>query len=241
MISRNWHSHLSFSVRFQNSFTFSILYFLSSMFISGCVKTLTETEYVFTKSLELEKSGISHQVKPGETLWRIARTYDIPISDIIKTNNISNAGQIEKGQVLFIPGASADKEVILDDETTKDEFIWPLEGRILNYFHARLAAGLNKGIHIQSAPGKFVLAARTGRVVFADYLAGYGYTVVLDHMDGYHTIYAQNAKLLVKVGDLVIKKSPIAQSGKRPNNQMAYLYFEIRKNTVEDNPLYYLP
>ena len=84
-----------------------------------------------------------------------------------------------------------------------------------------------------------VKAARTGRVVFADYLSGYGYTVILDHLDGLYSVYARNSKLLVKLGELVLRNRNIAQIGRSGN--LAYLHFQIRKKSIEDNPLYYLP
>ena len=63
--------------------------------------------------------------------------------------------------------------------------------------------------------------------------------MILDHADGFYTVYANNAKLLVKVNEYAAKGRPVALIGKR--EQLAYLHFEIRRNSVEDNPLYYLP
>jgi len=84
-----------------------------------------------------------------------------------------------------------------------------------------------------------VSAAREGRVVFADYLNGYGNTVILDHSDDFFSVYAQNSVLLVKLDDVVSKGTPLAQAGK--NAGSAFLHFEVRKNSVATNPLYYLP
>ena len=87
--------------------------------------------------------------------------------------------------------------------------------------------------------GDMVKAARTGRVVFADYLSGYGYTVILDHSDGLYSVYAKNSKLLVKLGESVLRSKDIARVGR--SGSLAYLHFQIRKKSIEDNPLYYLP
>ena len=67
----------------------------------------------------------------------------------------------------------------------------------------------------------------------------YGNTVILDHLDGYFTVYSNNARILVNLGDVVLKGKEIAQIGRR--NDLAALHFEIRRNSIEDNPLYYLP
>ena len=110
----------------------------------------------------------------------------------------------------------------------------------IKYFHQRQKnGGIHKGISIQAQAGDTVRAARTGRVVFADYLSGYGQTVILDHLDGLYSVYARNSKLLVKLDELVLKNSGVAEIG--ASDHLVYLHFEIRKNSVEDNPLYYLP
>jgi murein DD-endopeptidase MepM/ murein hydrolase activator NlpD len=61
----------------------------------------------------------------------------------------------------------------------------------------------------------------------------------LDHSDGFHSVYANNSKLLVALGELVLKNGTLAHVGHSRN--LAYLHFQIRKKSVEDNPLYYLP
>ena len=98
---------------------------------------------------------------------------------------------------------------------------------------------INKGIDIQANGSDTVCAARAGRVVFADHLNGYGLTAIIDHSDGYYTVYSQNEKLNVKLNDIIPQGQPIAQLGK--NGELASLHFEIRKNATADNPLYYLP
>ena len=75
--------------------------------------------------------------------------------------------------------------------------------------------------------------------IFADHLMGYAYTVIVDHLDGYFSVYSQNIKLLVKLGDFVFKGDELARVGS--NGKAPFLYFEIRKNGKADNPLYYLP
>lgn len=215
------------------------IFLLFIFLFSGCATLEPDLEYVLTEFPEPERSGIYHKVKPHETLWRIAKTYNVSIDDIIKTNNIPNAAQVEKEQLVFIPGAYTVKEIIIDTDENKNDFIWPVKGKVIHYFKQRYGQQINKGIDIQTTEGQTVVASRTGRVVLADYLMGYGYTIILDHSDGFLSVYAQNAKILVKLGDLVFKHNEISHVAK--NGQLAYLHFEIRKNTIEDNPLYYLP
>lgn len=207
--------------------------------VSGCVTVETQEEASVRKYIRPERKGIYHKVKKGETLWRIAKTYDVPIKDIIRTNNIPKTAKIERNQLVFIPGADAVQEIYVDEDKTQNEFIWPVQGKVVGYFHQRREGRVNKGIDIRAQEGDMVKAARTGRVVFADYLSGYGYTVILDHLDGLYSVYARNAKLLVKLDEYVLKNKEIAQIGR--SSDLAYLHFQIRKKSVEDNPLYYLP
>ena len=215
--------------------SFCLLFFV---FLSGCATVRTMEDFGVSKPIVFKGKGIYHKVKKGESLWRIAKTYDVSLQDIISANNIPNAAQVEENQLIFIPGASAIKEIFLDNEKSQEEFIWPAKGRIVRYFDERNGVHVNKGIDIEPQE-ETVRAARTGIVVFADYLSGYGQTVVLDHQDGFYSVYAQNAKPLVKLGDRVLKGDPLFKLERI--DEMAYLHFQIRKKTQEDNPLFYLP
>ncbi len=185
--------------------------------------------------------GVYHKVKHGQTLWRIAKTYDVPMGDIIKTNNIPDIAQVEEDQLLFIPGAKEIKDVVILSAPEEDdkEFAWPIKGKVISSFKSYRSNRINKGIDIEAFEGDQAKAARSGRVVFADNLIGYGQTVIIDHLDGFQSVYSQNVKILVKLGDTVKKGDAIAVIGK--SEEIVYLHFEIRKNSQENNPLYYLP
>ena len=208
--------------------------------VGGCVSLETgEDAGIHTPPREMVRQGVYHKVRKGETLWRIAKTYNISVSQITGANKILNATKIKRNQLIFIPGANTVKEVVLDMGSSRYEFVWPLRGKVVKRFHQREGNAVNKGIGIRARVGDEVRAARTGRVVFADYLSGYGHTVILDHMDGLYSVYANNANLSVRLGELVLKNKIISRIGQ--NRNLAYLHFEIRKNATEENPLYYLP
>jgi len=209
------------------------------IFMSGCISLETQREIEVVKPPAPTRQGIYHKVKKGETLWRIAQAYSVSISNIAQVNNIPKAAKIEKNQLVFIPGAKKVLEIVLDADHSQNDFIWPVKGKVIRYFHERYGNVINKGIGIKARVGDEVKAARTGRVVFADYLSGYGYTVILDHSDGFHSVYANNSKLFVKLGELVLKNTALARVGH--NRNLTYVHFQIRKKSIEDNPLYYLP
>jgi len=92
------------------------------------------------------------------------------------------------------------------------------------------------GLEIQAPEGSFVRASRSGRVAVASpHLSGWGATVILDHGDGYATVYAALDQLLVAPGGAVAQGNPIGRLGQQP------LYFEIRYRTRPHEPLSLLP
>ena len=207
------------------------------MFVGGCATT---RELSPATSVTPAK-GIYHKVEKGQTLWRIAQAYNVSIDEIIKSNKIPNVAKVEKDQLIFIPGAEAVKTIPIETEDSQNqEFIWPIKGKVISFFGERDGTQLNKGIKIQANAGDTVSASRGGRVVFADLLTGYGQTVVIDHEDGLFSVYAQNASLLVSFNNEVTQGTPIARVAKGNQNQVS-VYFEIRKHSVAENPLHYLP
>ena len=209
--------------------------------LGGCATVPPQSSQAPIKSVPTAPTvqGIYHKVHAGETIWRIAKTYGVTIDDIIRNNKSLSVNHIEKEQLIFIPGAEHMKSVILDQGPKDSEFVWPIKGKVLCYFGEHKGNRVNKGIDIQASEGEVLRASRSGKVIFADYLHGYDYTLILDHSDGYYSVYTQNSKLMVKLDDFIAQGSPIAQVGK--DGQIAFLHFEIRKKATAYNPLYYLP
>lgn len=213
------------------------------VFLSGCATT---GEHYNPEQTSPSHKVSYHKVIKGETLWRIAQTYHVSMEQIVAANNMPSGAHLEEGQLLVIPGseisrASLPRQTVSRavDDVNKQDFIWPLRGNILHYFGERRGGILYKGIMIEANTGEKVQAARQGTVVFADYLAGYEYTVILDHQDGYFSVYGHNAKILVRLGDQINKGEQIAEVGRY--GRLASLYFEIRKKGQANDPLHYLP
>ena len=205
--------------------------------LSGCATV----EYPDNRpSAAVRQKGVYHTVQPGQTLWRISQAYNISIDEIIRVNRIPDAARLEEGQLLFIPGVEEAKSLPgKSDDPNKSEFAWPVKGQVVRYFNQSGRGISHKGIGIQAPLGESVTASRGGKVVFADYLQGYAHTVILDHLDGFHSVYSLNSKVLVHVGDHVSKGDVISLAGSRGAG--ALVYFEIRKSGQANNPLYYLP
>lgn len=106
---------------------------------------------------------------------------------------------------------------------------WPVKGHRTNNFGGRRANGITwKGVTIRAAEGEPVRAVHRGRVVFSDYLRGQGMLVILDHGNGYMSLYAHNQSLTRSLGEWVENGDTIARVGNSGGNAHSSLYFEIR-------------
>lgn len=115
----------------------------------------------------------------------------------------------------------------------------PVRGNITNRFGTtRADSGISwKGLFIKAGEGNEVRAIADGQVVFADWLRGFGNLMIVDHGNGYMTLYGNNQALLKKVGDAVTAGDNIAAVGNSGGNEEAGLYFEIRHQSVPFDPL----
>ena len=162
--------------------------------------------------------GSYHTVRRGETLWRIAHSYGLDPATLAAANRLPNTRQLAVGQTLFIP---------LPMESAR--FLWPVRGTL------RAAAGTH-GIDIGAPAGSLVRASKRGRVAVAtNRLAGWGKTIVVDHFDGYVTVYAGLGQILVPPGANLRQGIPIGTIGARA------LHFEIRYGDAPKNALALLP
>lgn len=184
--------------------------------------------------------GIYHRAEKGQTLWRISKLYNADLDELAQINHISDAAKIESGQMIFIPNRS--KAQSLPQEFSSDDFIWPLEGRVISVFGQTYNNMINKGINIAPVSSREVVAARAGKVIFrGDNFGHFGKTIIIDHGDGFSSVYARNSEIYIKAGEQVRKGSVIAKAGGANPDKGPYLHFEIRKGHIPKNPYYYLP
>jgi septal ring factor EnvC (AmiA/AmiB activator) len=114
---------------------------------------------------------------------------------------------------------------------------WPLSGSLLAGFGGTLPDGRSSaGVLIGAAAGSPVKAVADGRVVFADWMNGYGLILILDHGNGYMSLYAHNDALLRDAGDAVKRGDALASVGNSGGQGRPALYFELRRNGQPVNP-----
>jgi len=106
---------------------------------------------------------------------------------------------------------------------------WPARGRIVHRFGAPKLGSLTwDGVMISAPEGREVRAVHHGRVAFADWLRGFGLLLIVDHGDGYMTLYGHNQSLFKEAGDWVDVNEPVALVGSSGGRERAGVYFGIR-------------
>lgn len=122
--------------------------------------------------------------------------------------------------------------------THKGRLTWPIAGSLIHDFGQPRAGGGVKwnGVVLAAPRGREVRAIYHGRVVFADWLAGMGLLVIVDHGESYLSLYGYNETTLKSAGDWVAPGDVIATVGDSGGQPQTGLYFEIRKGARPQNP-----
>lgn len=120
----------------------------------------------------------------------------------------------------------------------KGRLSWPVPGALANRFGADQPDSRMpwRGVVIKAAAGTPVKAVARGRVAYADWLPHFGLLVIIEHGDGYMSLYAHNRELYTEAGDWVEAGQVIAKVGESGGQDAPGLYFELRKNGKPFNP-----
>lgn len=119
----------------------------------------------------------------------------------------------------------------------RGRLLWPLQGKLRGGFGGSDETGRKlTGLLISADSGSAVHAVARGRIAYADWLTGYGMLLIVDHGDGYMSLYGYNESLLKDVGDWVAPGETIAQSGASGGQHAPALYFELRRQGKPVDP-----
>ena len=128
-------------------------------------------------------------------------------------------------------------ELKSDFSTLKGKLPWPVRGRLSQKFGSPRSEGTWDGVLIDASEGMEIKAVTRGKVVYAEWLRGYGLLTIIDHGQGYMSLYAFNQSLYKRIGDTVEAGDVIASVGQSGGRSQAGLYFGIRKKGVPIDPL----
>lgn len=201
----------------------------------------------------LPVSGIAYTVKSGDTLESVAKKYSAEQQAIVDFpfNDVPDDFALKKGQLLIVPDGSPPEipkpkarpqpQYLAQGPQSPAfqapfgaQFIWPAGGQISQYF-----AWYHPGVDIanRSAPG--IAASDGGTVVVAGWpdSQGYGNRVVIDHGNGYRSLYAHLSNVYVSVGATISRGQLIGQMGSTGRSTGTHLHMEIHYKGVPINPL----
>lgn len=198
----------------------------------------------------LPVTGVAHTVKKGDTIYSIAKKYDVDAQPIVNFpfNSFTNdeSFDLAVGQSVIVPDGvkkeTGTKFVPRATQLTPNAgtvvasgtFVWPASGKITQNF-----AWYHKGLDIANSSAPSILAADSGTVVVAGWPDnwGYGNRVVIDHGNGFRTLYAHLSAIYVNVGQTVKRGDSIGRMGNTGRSTGTHLHFEVIRSGAHLNPL----
>ena len=199
--------------------------------------------------------GVIHTVLSSEGLFEIADRYGVDVEDIMAENGIADPNILAIGTELLIPEptrltppATGDAgivvpgpEIVGSGDSSGFGLIWPVSGPISSYFSAGHPLGIDIDLYNGGQPP--IGAAKGGTVTFAggNPCCSYGYYVVVDHGDGFQTLYAHLSGIAVAQGQYVEQGQLIGYGGTTGYSTGDHLHFEVHYGGSVVDPLAYLP
>lgn len=201
-------------------------------------------------------TGVVHKVKKGDTVYSLAKYYnsdpqaivDYPFNTFVNDETF----ELAVGQILIIPDgvvpkaqetAPAGQRYVAQQTpnagtvVASGSFVWPTSGRISQGFR-----WYHRAIDIANAVGTPILAADAGIVTVAGWPdnSGYGNRVIIDHNNGFSTLYGHMSKVMVTAGQTVKRGDVIGLMGSTGRSTGPHLHFEIRVRGALQDPMAYL-
>lgn len=201
----------------------------------------------------LPVSGVAHKVEQGDTVFSVAKAYRANSQALVDFpfNNLGEDFALTTGDTLIVPdGAPPQKakpaptQYLASSQVSGPvadlgsfQFIWPASGDLAQYF-----SWYHPAIDISNLGGGQIRAADSGTVTGAGWLdsSGYGSRVIIDHGNGYTTLYAHMSAVYVSAGQQVGKGEVLGMMGATGRATGVHLHLEIRKSGAALNPLAFL-
>jgi murein DD-endopeptidase MepM/ murein hydrolase activator NlpD len=197
-------------------------------------------------------TGVVYKVKPGDTVYSIAKKFQTEAQGIVdfpmNTFSDDETFTLVAGQTLIVPDGIMPDETVSAPAMAKlltpdagsvsatGSFVWPGFGRLTQPYR-----WYHRGIDIANHDGGAILAADSGKVVVAGWTnVGYGNHVILDHGNGYQTLYGHLSSISVATGQSVSRGAVIGQMGSTGRSTGTHLHFEIRMASGNVDPTGYL-
>jgi len=197
-------------------------------------------------------TGVVYKVKPGDTVYSIAKKFQTEAQGIVdfpmNTFSDDETFTLVAGQTLIVPDGIMPDEASTAPSIARlltpdagsvsatGSFAWPTQGRMTQPFR-----WYHKGDDIANAVGTPILAADSGTVVVAGWTnSGYGNHIIIDHGNGFQTLYAHLSQISVVTGTRVTRGTTIGLMGSTGRSTGSHLHFEIRTSSGNVDPMGYL-
>jgi murein DD-endopeptidase MepM/ murein hydrolase activator NlpD len=184
--------------------------------------------------------GLYHTVKSGESLETISKKYSVSLENMLDVNDLTTE-VIHKGDKLFIPGARLDSVSLR--EAMGETFKCPIYARwrMSSAFGPRIdpianVKSFHTGMDFACPSGTEIHCAMAGKVVFTGYNNIYGNYVIVNHGNGYQSLYAHMLKYVVKTGQWVDQGTKLGNVGSTGYSTGPHLHLSIYKNGKLVNP-----
>lgn len=181
------------------------------------------------KQLQVSRANLEEQIKNSKA--KLAQ-YEKQEDELEKASN-----ELEKLIVKLQSTGAYTGGVMKWPVPSSQKISSPYGWRIHPIFKSRK---FHTGIDISAKSGQAITAANKGKVIFAGWKSGYGYTIIIDHGGGISTLYAHSSKLIASVGDSVNAGDVVAKIGSTGYSTGPHLHFEVRVKGAHKDPMPYL-
>mgnify|MGYP001414273755 CR=1 FL=1 len=175
-------------------------------------------------------SAQKYRVKPGDSLWKIAKNHRVSMGDLKAANRLPRDTKLWVGQRLTIPRAGVRKR-------TQKKFSWPVQGALTQRFKAGKVP--NDGVEFKLGAGTQIRAAAAGKVVHSAQHDHYGHLLIVQHADGMFSVYGHNSLVRLKRGS-AIGAGQILATVELASEKGAPLHFELRRGVRPVDPIAWL-
>lgn len=215
--------------------------------------------------LMLPEGQSSYIVRSGDTGLSLAHRYQVSWQRIISLNHLQPPYRLREGMKLLLPTASLKNQETRDNHLNVKQIVggaqpaadhrhnndkagqplhfgWPARGAVLRQYGRTENGHVNNGLDISASMGSPVFAAEDGHVAYTGtHISVLGGVILIQHTQGWTSVYGHLDKIRVKQGDFVKKGEVIASAGESGNTPRPQLHFEIRHGLKAVNPARLLP
>ncbi len=233
-----------------NLLFFFFLSQISFLYSESDLNTSFHRYYEHLKSFEVEEKfylnntslqsyhnlyGYWVKVSRKSKLSGLLNKYDLTVEEVKNANPNMNLAYIRNDWVFF-----PDLKIAMNDLSSrsirKGDFVWPLDRVYITSRVGNRWGTQHSGLDIAVPSGSLVLASQTGKIKKTGFMGGYGLTIIIEHEQGYETLYAHLSNIMVKVGDTIKRGEAIAYSGNTGKSTGPHLHLELRCHGVVLDP-----